>query len=168
MIRLGSLAGYPFEGPRVLAGWTAPASPGVYAIAYRPEPDGRPDRYAIIHVGHADDLSTEGFPFRHRAAPCWIERAGNRFAVLICTYDVPGGQRGHREQIARELVAHYEPGCNQERFRTAWQDQWIGNYSAPTTAPLTTTRDLDSNDDRPGDARGEPLDLRGKQEDEHA
>ena len=24
MIRLGSLAGYPFEGPRVLAGWTPP------------------------------------------------------------------------------------------------------------------------------------------------
>ena len=32
MIRLGSLAGYPFEGPRVLAGWTAPAGPAVYAI----------------------------------------------------------------------------------------------------------------------------------------
>jgi hypothetical protein len=23
MIRLGSLAGYPFEGPRVLGGWTS-------------------------------------------------------------------------------------------------------------------------------------------------
>ena len=27
MIRLGSLAGYPFEGPRLLAGWTPPSSP---------------------------------------------------------------------------------------------------------------------------------------------
>ena len=24
MIRLGSLAGYPFEGPRLLVGWTPP------------------------------------------------------------------------------------------------------------------------------------------------
>ena len=39
MIRLGSLAGYPFEGPRVLAGWTPPARPAVYAILYKPEPE---------------------------------------------------------------------------------------------------------------------------------
>ena len=32
MIRLGSLAGYPFEGPRLLAGWTPPAEAAVYAI----------------------------------------------------------------------------------------------------------------------------------------
>jgi hypothetical protein len=38
MIRLGSLAGYPFEGPRVLAGWTAPAKPAVYAISQTPSP----------------------------------------------------------------------------------------------------------------------------------
>ena len=31
VIRLGSLAGYPFEGPRVLAGWTVPPVPAVYA-----------------------------------------------------------------------------------------------------------------------------------------
>ena len=35
MIRLGSLAGYPFEGPRVLAGWTVPAAPAVYAVIDR-------------------------------------------------------------------------------------------------------------------------------------
>ena len=39
MIRLGSLAGYPFEGPRVLAGWTAPAVPAVYAMMYKPDED---------------------------------------------------------------------------------------------------------------------------------
>ncbi len=32
MIRLGSLAGYAFEGPRILAGWTPPKEPAVYAI----------------------------------------------------------------------------------------------------------------------------------------
>jgi len=42
VIRLGSLAGYPFEGPRVLAGWTPPARAAVYAILYKPEPETRP------------------------------------------------------------------------------------------------------------------------------
>ena len=67
MIRLGSLAGYPFEGPRLLGGWTAPAEAAVYAIAYKPEPDARPDRYAVIYVDHSDNLSDERFPFKHPA-----------------------------------------------------------------------------------------------------
>ena len=75
MIRLGSLAGYPFEGPRLLGGWTPPARPAVYAICYKPEPDTKPDRYAVIYVGHSDDLSAERFPFQHPRAHCWVRRA---------------------------------------------------------------------------------------------
>jgi|GEM_PF-118064 len=140
MIRLGSLAGYPFEGPRVLAGWTPPPVAAVYAILCRNDPVGRPQEYAVIHVGHSDDLSREHFPFRHPRAPCWIDRAGDRYGLHICTYEVPGGQRSHREQIMRELVAIYQPSCNEEHFDDAWKQEWIGAYSAPTTSPLTTNR----------------------------
>ena len=130
MIRLGSLAGYPFEGPRLLAGWTPPASAAVYAIAYKPEPDARPDRYAVIYVGHSDDLSAERFPFQHPRAHCWIKRAGSRWKVYICTYEVPGGGRPHREQIARELTAIYQPRCNDQQFDQAWKDEWIGGTTS--------------------------------------
>ena len=149
MIRLGSLAGYPFEGPRVLGGWTPPARPGVYAIMYKPEP-GR-ERYAVVYVGHTDDLSAEQFPFNHPAAPCWIKRAGGRWSVYICTYDVPGGLRSHREQIAQELAAIYKPSCNEQRFDRSWKDEWIGGYTAPTTGPLTTSRDASD-----PESRGQP------------
>jgi hypothetical protein len=141
LIRLGSLAGYPFEGPRALAGWTPPASAAVYVIAYKPDPDTKPDRYAVTYVGHAEDLTDEGFPFNHPDAPCWIERAGTKWRVYICTYEPPGALASHREQIARELMAVYRPGCNAERYDQAWKDEWIGEYDAPTTGPLTTGRD---------------------------
>ena len=141
MIRLGPLAGYPFEGPRVLAGWTPPAVPAVYAVLYRPDPEGKPQDFAVIYVGHSDDLSLERFPFKHPEAGCWIERAGSRWAVHVCYYEVPGGLPSHREQIVRELVAVYHPGCNADQFDRAWKDAWIGTYTAPTTGPLTTDRD---------------------------
>ena len=121
MIRLGSLAGYPFEGPRLLAGWTAPASAAVYVVLCRPEPDKSPERYAVIYVGHADDLSTIGFPFRHTQADCWVRRAGDRWSVHIATYEVPGGLRSHREQIAQELTAVYKPGCNERQVDRSWK-----------------------------------------------
>jgi hypothetical protein len=143
MIRLGSLAGYPFEGPRVLAGWTAPERAAVYAIAYKPDPETKPETYGILYVGHADDLSKEKFPFKHPLAQCWLQRVdGDRFALYICTYEAPGAMRSHREQICRELIAIYRPGCNPDQYDQAWEDHWIGSYDTPgTTGPLTTGRD---------------------------
>ena len=141
MIRLGSLAGYPFEGPRTLGGWTPPARPGVYVIVYQPEAEAHPDRWAVIYAGHADDLSAAGLPFGHPQAPCWIRRAGGKWKVRVCWYEVPGGLRSHREQITHELMAVYRPGCNEERYDPAWRKEWIGAYEAPTTGPLTTPRD---------------------------
>ena len=61
MIRLGSLAGYPFEGPRVLGGWTPPEQAAVYAILYRADPVGKPHDFAVIDVDQAEDLSKIDF-----------------------------------------------------------------------------------------------------------
>ena len=129
MIRLGSLAGYPFEGPRVLAGWTPPAVAAVYAVLVRPEAGAKGEQYAVIYVDHSDDLSTERFPFNHPRAGCWVRRAGDRFKLAICTYEV------------REHTAIYHPSCNTEQYDPAWKDQWIGEYQAPTAGPLSTPRD---------------------------
>ena len=141
MIRLGSLAGYPFEGPRVLAGWTPPAVAAVYAIMYRPDPDTKPQDFAVIYVDYSEDLSRESLPFKHSQAGCWMRRAGDRWKLHVCTYEVPGGLPSHREQITHELIAIYRPGCNPEQYDQAWKDEWIGTYTAPTTGPLTTGRD---------------------------
>jgi len=138
MIRLGSLAGYPFEGPRLLGGWTAPPSPAVFAVLHQPD-EGR-QRYEVIYVGHADDLAGAELPWGHPDAPSWIARAGGKWRLHIAWYEVPGGLRSHREQIARELIAIYHPSCNPQQYDRAWRDEWIGDYTAPTTGPLTTGR----------------------------
>lgn len=137
MIRLGSLAGYSFDGPRLLAGWTPPSHPAVFAIVYTPDPETKPEHYAVIYVGHSDNLAAERLPFKHPRAHCWTSRAGSRWRLHIATFDVPGGGRAHREMIANELVAVYRPHCNEQAYEHAWKDEWIGEYSAaPTTRPL--------------------------------
>ncbi len=108
----------------------------VFAIAYRPDPETKPGRYAVIYVGHSDDLAAERFPFQHPRAHCWVRRAGSKWKVFICTYEVPGGGRPHREQIARELTAIYRPSCNTQQYDQAWKEHWIGEYTAPTTGPV--------------------------------
>ena len=125
MIRLGSLAGYPFDGPRLLGGWTPPPTAAVYAVLYKPDP-AKPENYAVTYVGHAEDLSAERFPFKHPRAASWIKRAGSKWQLYVCTYEIPGGTAGHREQITRELIASYRPSCNAERYSPTWKPEWIG------------------------------------------
>ncbi len=141
MIRLGSLAGYAFEGPRALAGWTPSAVPAVYAIMAKDNPD-RPQEMSVIYVGHSDDLSSEGFPFKHPRSAAWIKRAGGKYNLHACWLEVPGGTRAHREQISQELLAVYAPTCNTEKYDNAWKAEWIGDYSTPVTDALTTKRNL--------------------------
>lgn len=142
MIRLGTLAGYAFEGPRLLAGFTPPEKPAVFAVLYRPNPEKGPERYGVLYVGSSDDMSQERLPFEHPQAKCWLKRVGgDRFKLHICYLEAPGALRGHREQITRELIAVYKPGCNTEQYDHSWSEHWIGDYDAPTTGPLTTSPD---------------------------
>jgi hypothetical protein len=143
MIRLGSLAGYPFEGPRVLGGWTPPATAAVYAILCKPEPETKPEKYAVIYVGQAADLSAERLPFSHPRASCWVARAGGKWKVYVAYYEVPGGLPSHREQIVQELTAIYSPSCNEQQYDRSWRDEWIGEFTAPMHGPFTTGRDPD-------------------------
>lgn len=138
MIRLGSLAGYPFEGPRLLAGYDPPTTPGVFAVLLKP--DAARERYAVIYVDQADDLAQVGLPFRHPQAPCWIRRSGSKWGLHVAVHDAPGAAARHREEIVRELLSLYHPGCNTERYQAAWKEEWIGSYRAPTADPLTTSR----------------------------
>jgi hypothetical protein len=110
---------------------------------YKPDPETRPETYAVIYVGHAEDLSGQRLPFQHPQAACWIDRAGGQWRLHIATYVVPGGLPSHREQIAQELAAIYRPSCNDQQYQRAWRDEWIGEYRAPTAGPLTTGRDPD-------------------------
>ncbi|HEV3379987.1 MAG TPA: hypothetical protein VG142_03225 [Trebonia sp.] len=123
MIRLGSLAGYPFDGPRLLAGWPPPKSAAVYAITYKPDP--AKDQHAVIYVAHSDDLSVERLPFKHPMASSWVKRAGSRWKLYICTYEIPGDTPLHREQITRELISIYHPGCNIQQYDPTWKPEWI-------------------------------------------
>ena len=66
-----------------------------------------------------------------------MRRAGSRWKVYIATFEVPGGTRAHREQISRELIAVYHPGCNTQQYDQAWRDEWIGDYTAPATGSAT-------------------------------
>jgi hypothetical protein len=142
MIRLGSLAGYSFEGPYTLGGWNPIDSPGVFAIMYKPETE--KDTYAVVYMGHTDNFKEEGFPFKHAAAPCWTERAGSQWKLFIAFFIPPGGAtRSIRAGIAQELNAVYEPICNEDQYVQHWEPEWIGDYESNLTKKLMLSTDAD-------------------------
>ena len=145
VIRLGSLAGYPFDGPRLLAAGHRRRSRRCTRSCTSPSRRRRTTRSSTSAT--PTTCPPQRFPFKHPRAACWIQRAGSKWKVYVCSYEVPGGTRAHREQIARELIAVYRPSCNEQQYDHAWKDEWIGEYSAaPTTAPVTRR----GPDQRPG------------------
>ena len=142
MIRLGSLAGYSFEGPYTLGGWNPIPSPGVFVITYK-QTEGK-ENHSVVYVGHTDNFQEEGFPFKHPAAPCWIERAGSQWKLFIAYFVPPGGAtRSIRNGIANELNAVYEPACNEEQYIQHWEEEWIGDYESNLTKKLMLSTDAD-------------------------
>ncbi|MDQ4021289.1 MAG: hypothetical protein M3257_06600 [Actinomycetota bacterium] len=115
---------------------------------YKPDPEKKPEKYAVIYVGHADNMTEAGFPFKHPRANCWINRAGSRWKLHICTYEVQGWARSHREEIVQELTAIYNPHCNEIKYDKAWQDHWIGSYKSELTGPLAQRGPDDAPDKR--------------------
>ena len=154
MIRLGSLAGYSFEGPYTLAGWNPIDRAGVYAIMYKQD-----ENYAVIYVGHSDNFTQEGFPFKHPNSGCWIERAGGQYKLFIAYFLNPGkdSTRSIREGIARELNACYQPACNEDQYQQHWEEEWIGDYESNLTKKLMLSKDADVHkQSAPGAGRREP------------
>lgn len=135
-IRLGSLAGYSFEGPYTLATWTPPAKPGVYVIMYKPNEKKKPNTHAVIYVGQNMDLSEEGLPKNHPQAHCWAERAGSPWKLYVAYYSFPGSTPRQLISVQTDLIAHYNPYCNEQKFDKGWQDKWVGEYTSSLTGPL--------------------------------
>src|SRR5258708_17744858 len=125
MIRLGSRAGYRFGGARLLAGGTPPAAPAVYAILCQPDPDSGPNRYAVIYVGHSDDLSAERLPFRHPDAHLWVRRARSRGKGYAAAYEGPRGRRPHPGPIPPDLTPILPPNPHTPEDHPSWRDAGV-------------------------------------------
>ena len=127
MIRLGSLAGYPFEGPRLLAGWTPPPAAAVLRDPVQAEPD-----TAGAVRGHL-----------RRALPMTCPPSGSRSATRArLVLGAPGrrpleglhlhlrGARAVAGRTASRSAASSPrstgPGCNEQQYDQAWKEEWIG------------------------------------------
>lgn len=153
LIRLGSLAGYSFEGPWRLGGYSPPEKSGIYAVMYKADPDKAPNRYSVIYAGQAENMAEEGLPWKHHASGCWINRAGGKWNLYIAVFFPPHDTLGIRLQIQRELIGIYNCFCNEEKYDLDWEDHWIGSTplskrSASEAAESKVVKKLQAQDEK--------------------
>ena len=145
MIRLGSLAGLPVRGParagRLDAAGRAPRST---RSSYKPEPETKPEQYAVIYVGHSDDLSAERFPFKPPAGAVLgasgrqpveglhLHLRGARRPALAPRADRPGADRDLPPELQRPAV---RPGVEGR------VDRRVHTRRPPARSPPAATRD---------------------------
>ena len=124
-------------------------------IMYKPEPETKPEKYAVIYVGHAEDLSAERLPFRPperavlgpaRGQPVeglHLHLRGARRAALAPRADRPGARRGLSPELQRAAVRQIvEGGMDRRVLRTDLTDADRDPANRAAAAAVT----------RPGDA----------------
>ena len=131
MIRLGSLAGYPFEGPRVLGGWTAAGQArgvrdhvqaGAGGQARDVRGDLRRPRRATCRPSSSRSTT------RGRSAGSSGPAAGGRStsARTRC----PAGCRRTGSRSPTSSARSTSPSCNDAAVRPSWKDEWIGGTTS--------------------------------------
>ena len=138
VIRLGSLAGYPFEGPR-RAGGLDRCRPSRRST--RPVPARREHASSTPSSTSATARTSSAEPSPVPApAVAVLDRAGRQQVEAL-----RGGVRGARRpdvapQADRRGAVRGLPAraATSSSSTSTWKDEWIGDYTAPTTGPLTT------------------------------
>ncbi len=102
---------YEFSEPVKITKWEPPESRGLYAIL---EPDlsaGHPP-FKPIYFGQIENFAERGFIESHGKYPDWIKEAREIDNLFIAIYLMPGSTEGERKAIETELIAQYQPACN--------------------------------------------------------
>ena len=137
MIRLGSLAGYPFEGPRRARRLDAAGRPAVYAIMYKPEPDTKPAVRGDLRrplrrpVGRAVPVPAPAVAVLDPAGRQPVEGLHLHRTRCPAGWLAPGADR-------QELTAIYQPRLQRAAVRPDLEGRVDRRVHAPTTGPLTT------------------------------
>ena len=133
VIRLGSLAGYPFEGPRVLGGLDRrqPSRPSTPCSTGPTERERTPSSTS----GTARTCRRRGSRSGTRRRRAGSSGPG---AGTACTSRRTRSPAAARPPGAdgRGAVSVYRPQCNDRQYDPTWREEWIGRLQRPTAGPL--------------------------------
>jgi len=102
---------YEFSEPTRIAKWVPPKSAGLYVIL-KPDLSSSPLPLKPIYFGQSEDLSERGFIKSHHKYKDWIKTAGEEEHIFIAIYQMLGSTEEERKTIEAELIAKYQPVCN--------------------------------------------------------
>ncbi len=102
---------YEFSEPSRIAKWVPPESAGLYVIL-KPDLSSSPLPLKPIYFGQSEDLSERGFIKSHHKYKDWIKKVGEEEHIFIAIHQMLGSSEEERKTIEAELIAKYQPVCN--------------------------------------------------------
>ena len=138
MIRLGSLAGYPFEGPRCSRMDSARRRRRSMPIVYKPEPDDpRPTRSSTSTT--ATTSRPERFPFNHPRAAV-LDQAGRRPLEALDLHVRGAGRAPVAPRADRPRAHRHLPPGLQPAISTTTRGKTSGSASTARPRPARSPR----------------------------
>jgi len=100
-----------FSDPKRFPGWSGPQTSGLYAILV-PDQGWSPRPFRPIYFGECQDFSKR-VSTSHEKYPSWIREAKAPSRLFVAVHYMPSSTQDGRRALESELIAHYEPVCNE-------------------------------------------------------
>lgn len=102
---------YEFSEPVKITKWEPPESRGLYVIL-KPDLSSSPLPLKPIYFGQTGNFAERGFIKSHEKYKDWIREVVEEEHIFIAIYLMAGSTEEERKTIETELIARYQPACN--------------------------------------------------------
>jgi len=102
---------HEFSKPRRIAKWEPPKASGLYVIL-KPDLSSSPIPLKPIYFGQSRNFAELGLLKSHEICN-WVKETEAEDGVFIAIYIMLGSIEEERKTMEAELIAKYQPACNQ-------------------------------------------------------
>jgi hypothetical protein len=102
--------------PTPVEEWQPTEEAGVFLVMHQPDPENRPDHFAIDYCGERSRLgSYQGYSWLPQIKRRLLARAGTEDNVFVAVYPMPGSTRSERKYVKQQIIEEYDPHFNRDR-----------------------------------------------------
>ena len=102
---------YEFSEPTRIAKWEPPKAQGLYVIL-KPDLSSSPIPLKPIYFGQTRNFAERDFLKSHEKYKDWIREVIEEEQIFIAIYLMLGSTEEERKTMEAELIAKYQPVCN--------------------------------------------------------
>lgn len=100
-----------FRSEGTLNTWRPEAGPGIYAITYKRDAEGKPKAHTVLYFGDTDNFTVQA-PSIKQDFQQWCKEHGTDTELFVFCHPMPSSSKYERSNLTHQLIMEYDPQAN--------------------------------------------------------